>query len=349
MASLDVAEYAKNFDVTNRDSGVRKSLRALDPTAAAKTKDFTAPTLNRYSNKVDPYAGALEGRQGGYQLRQAEEAAGIERFDPATYRDSLLGGLRANVDQGVRRTVNDTVNAGGSRGLGSSELTMALEQQGRMAGEAEFAKGAAGIDADLMDKVLGENAERRRGALGLTEADLQNKQFGASYGLDSARLREDGRQFDETAAYGGAIDAYVNNVLRPAERKDAMKAGTMQAASGIVAGGLKAAGSIGGAAAPGLIALAAPAAAAACWIAEALYGAADARTHWARYHVNYVWPGTRLGRAARGLYLKHGRRVAAKVERSPALRALMHVPFGLIWRAGRRAQARDLNLVWQGA
>lgn len=219
----------------------------LDPTRTAKVADFNAPELERYQDTLDPYAGALNGQAGGGALTAAERAAGVKSLDPGAYRDSLLEGLRARTDQGIRTSVNDTVNAGSSRGLGSSELTQALEFQGRMAGESAFAQGAADIDQDLMDKVLAENAQRRQLATGLTQADLDNQQFGANYALSEAQLAEGGRQFDQDALYGGALDTYIQNEVNPAQRRDDMKAGVIQAGAGVLSGGLSAAGSVAGA------------------------------------------------------------------------------------------------------
>lgn len=296
------------------------------------TPDFNAPEMQLYNGALGDYEGKLDGGAGGSALSDAERKAGIKNFDGNAYRDALLGGLEAKMNDGVRRSVNSTVNQGSSRGLGSSEITQALEGEARMAGEVGFAQGAAAIEGDLTQMLLAENADRRGAAVGLTQADLQNKQHGSSYNINRAELDERGRTTDNAMLYGGALDEYINNEVNPRMRDEERKGGLLKAGSSVFGAGTQAAGSIGAAAAPALIA--------ACWIAIACYGADDRRTHAARYHVNNVWVKYALGRVLRNLYLRFGERVAAKVEKSRLLKLAFRVPFGIIWRLGARAQGQ---------
>lgn len=66
-----------------------------------------------------------------------------------------------------------------------------------------------------------------------------------------------------------------------------------------------------------------------CWIAEAIYGKDDNRTHLARYAVNFIWPRTKVGRMARDLYLRYGEKIAKK-----KWVGIFRPIFELIWRQG---------------
>lgn len=57
-----------------------------------------------------------------------------------------------------------------------------------------------------------------------------------------------------------------------------------------------------------------------CWIAEAIYGPDDARTHLVRAWLNGPFQATRIGAAVMWLYLKTGRRVARLAKRSQLVR-----------------------------
>lgn len=73
-----------------------------------------------------------------------------------------------------------------------------------------------------------------------------------------------------------------------------------------------------------------------CWIAEELFGEDDERTHYARYAVNMEWPKHRLGRIARNLYSKYGRKIAKKIQTNRILRLTFKIAFEFIWRHGRK-------------
>jgi len=63
-----------------------------------------------------------------------------------------------------------------------------------------------------------------------------------------------------------------------------------------------------------------------CWIAEALYGAADPRTHLLRVWLVDVYSKTAVGAIVVGLYKLFGRELAALVRRSSLLRRMVR-PF----------------------
>jgi len=59
-----------------------------------------------------------------------------------------------------------------------------------------------------------------------------------------------------------------------------------------------------------------------CWIAEALFGKSDLRTHCARWYVMNILTQSFVGRLFYKWYLKNGERVAKRVPTSPLLQAL---------------------------
>ena len=64
-----------------------------------------------------------------------------------------------------------------------------------------------------------------------------------------------------------------------------------------------------------------------CWIAEALYGAADPRTHLLRMWLVDVYSKTAVGSIVVGLYKLFGRELAALVRRSSLLQGLLRPVF----------------------
>lgn len=69
-----------------------------------------------------------------------------------------------------------------------------------------------------------------------------------------------------------------------------------------------------------------------CWIAEAIYGVDDIRTHLARAYLNGPFKQTRIGRLVMALYLKFGRRVAAQVRKRRWLQRLLKPLFDRAWK-----------------
>jgi hypothetical protein len=60
-----------------------------------------------------------------------------------------------------------------------------------------------------------------------------------------------------------------------------------------------------------------------CWIAEAIYGVDDVRTHLVRAWLNNVWSKTAIGSVVMSLYLRFGQTVAHFVKRSNVLKMLL--------------------------
>lgn len=65
----------------------------------------------------------------------------------------------------------------------------------------------------------------------------------------------------------------------------------------------------------------------ACWIAEALYGVDDHRTHLLRKWLNTVYSRTLVGAVVMSMYRAFGVRIAGWTRRSAMLRRVLSVPF----------------------
>src|SRR6185503_4612081 len=78
----------------------------------------------------------------------------------------------------------------------------------------------------------------------------------------------------------------------------------------------------------------------ACWVAMALYGDDDPRTHLLRHWINHVWAKeSRIGAAFLNLYKRFGVRIAAIVKRNRFVRRAARVVFD-------RLLARAQNWGW---
>lgn len=60
-----------------------------------------------------------------------------------------------------------------------------------------------------------------------------------------------------------------------------------------------------------------------CWIAEAIYGPNDIRTHLVREWLNVEFATRRFGRHVMAFYLRFGQRIAKVVKRSRFLSAVL--------------------------
>ena len=87
------------------------------------------------------------------------------------------------------------------------------------------------------------------------------------------------------------------------------------------------------------------AAAKACWIAEALYGVNDWRTHLLRSWLNDEFKRTRFGRVVMALYIRFGERIAARVKKSRALRFAIRPLFEMALKRAMAARLIDLEAV----
>lgn len=77
-----------------------------------------------------------------------------------------------------------------------------------------------------------------------------------------------------------------------------------------------------------------------CWIAEALYGVNDHRTHLLRKWLNTVYSRTLVGSVVMAMYRAFGVRIAGWTRRSAMLRRILAVPFD----AGVTAALRHYTL-----
>ena len=78
----------------------------------------------------------------------------------------------------------------------------------------------------------------------------------------------------------------------------------------------------------------------ACWIAQALFGVDDPRTHILRAWLNGIYAQSTAGKVVMATYRAVGRQVAAVAKRSSALRAVLRP---LFVRGLRRAQAHYMS------
>lgn len=73
-----------------------------------------------------------------------------------------------------------------------------------------------------------------------------------------------------------------------------------------------------------------------CWIAEALFGVNDVRTHCARWYVNHILPQSLAGRLFRLWYAKYGQDIAKRIPASPILRIVLTPLFTHFANSGAR-------------
>lgn len=66
-----------------------------------------------------------------------------------------------------------------------------------------------------------------------------------------------------------------------------------------------------------------------CWIAEAIYGVDDLRTHLVRAWLNGSFKQTKFGSVVMKLYMKYGERIAEQVKKSKALKAVLKPVFDM--------------------
>ena len=66
-----------------------------------------------------------------------------------------------------------------------------------------------------------------------------------------------------------------------------------------------------------------------CWIAEAIYGVDDLRTHLVRAWLNGPFKQTKFGSVVMKLYMKYGERIAERVKKSKALKAVLKPVFDM--------------------
>lgn len=84
------------------------------------------------------------------------------------------------------------------------------------------------------------------------------------------------------------------------------------------------------------------AAAKGCWIAEAIYGVDDPRTHLVRAWLNGPFKATKIGSIVMKLYLKYGERIAEKVKKSKTLKAVLKPLFDMALGCALRDAAKRM-------
>lgn len=72
-----------------------------------------------------------------------------------------------------------------------------------------------------------------------------------------------------------------------------------------------------------------------CWIAEAIYGETDPRTHLLRAWLNTEFVKSWFGRRVMGFYLRYGKMIAAKVKTNSSLKSIIRPLFELALRKAR--------------
>lgn len=159
----------------------------------------------------------------------------------------------------------------------------------------------AGRDAALANLNIQKNAATS-GIFASQTAGAYDKLANIGSGLGAFSLQDIGASLN---AFGGATKS--NDSVMQAQA--ANKASTMGFLGQLAGAG----GAVG--------------AAKFCWIAEALYGVDDKRTHLVRAWLNGPFVEKRIGRAVMWLYGAIGRRVAALARRSPLLRRLLRPLF----------------------
>jgi hypothetical protein len=329
-------------------------LSEMDPTKGPRPSTFTPPELDKGQQfqstykptaeyKPTAYAGQFDAAGGGKQLTALEETLGVQGFNGDQFRNSQSAAIDSQVARNTQAAQRVNDQAAMNSGLGNSGMNRALDQLARSEGDAASIQAKAALEGQIAGLQQSENQFRTNTAMGAAGQTLQNTQFGANLGenqaqfganfqegqnqfganmdLQTANLNEGQRQFNETAKYGTASDQHMINEVLPIQLRDQRRGALLGAGTSLGGGLLQGAGAM----------------AAACWIAEALYGPQDFRTHNARYAVNVIWPEYKVGRFFRGLYLKYGQQVAKKVEQSKILEAIFTPVFGLIWRQGAKA------------
>lgn len=338
----------KNLDPTRV-----KTLPKFQGTEFDQGQKFQTTAEYNPTATYDPkaYTGQYSASGGGQQLNELEKTLGVQAFDGNRFRDARSAAIDSQVarNTAAARRVNDQQAV--SSGLGNSGMNRALDQLARSEGDAASIQAKAALEGQVAGMQQNENQFRTGSALSAAGQQLQNTQFGANLGENQAQFGanfqegqnqfganfqlnkdttaqtfdEGQRQFNEQAKYGQELDQYNLNVVAPEQRKEQRKGALLQAGSSLVGAGVGAAGSVAGAAAM-------------CWVAEAVYGVDDYRTHAARFAVMNEWPKHPVTRVLRSLYAKYGQRFAEVVKGSPVLRLVMRVPFAFIWRQGQDAR-----------
>lgn len=202
--------------------------------------------------------------------------------------------------------------------LSQAQLSSMLAAQGIQSGaQGQLAQQQLGMG----NLQLGAGNLNLQGALGMNNMWNNNLQLGGQLGQQQLGAQ----QSADTAQYQNwfAQQSYNNPLLsmlysqmnsyKPAPTQTQGWLAPVLSGVGAAAGGL----------------------AAFCWIAEAIYGTNDQRTHDVRKWLNGPFRRTKLGRLTMQLYMEIGQQVAWGVRRSSILRAIFTPLFNLALQKAR--------------
>jgi hypothetical protein len=172
---------------------------------------------------------------------------------------------------------------------------------------AAGARGVAGLQTGLEGSVASGVQAANQGISGLF-----NTQTGQVTALGQQVLQGLGLQFGSEAQAASILQALSQNP------------GWFQTAIGDIAQLGGAAGAVIGGINTGK----------GCWIAEAIYGTDDIRTHIVRAYLNGPFLRTKLGRLVMALYIKFGQSIASKVRKHDCLKRMFKPIFDkALWSA----------------
>lgn len=190
----------------------------------------------------------------------------------------------------TQSTLANTTAAAGARGL-EGDLLMHAMRTGQNTGG--FAPAVAEYrrqnQRDLTDRLAQSDAARLAALSHIEETGLDASKFPAQV---------------ESSLYGPAVGGASSNLSVAGEAAKTPGFWDQFSHDLISAGGQVAAGYAAGG----------------CWIAEAIYGVDDPRTHLVRLWLNVEFVKSTTGRMVMALYLRFGQRVASWVRRSTLLK-----------------------------
>jgi hypothetical protein len=223
---------------------------------------------------------------------------GINAMSPVfQYLTNLVRGDQADVSQTMQPEIN--------------RIKDSFSAARQMISQAPRGGGKAGVLAEAPyeeTKQIGDIVAQARQGASTQLGNLANTLAGLGINLSDLGIRQE--------------DLALNAALTQRQQNNAEKAATQQMIAGLAA----AAGDVASA---GIAAQAKPRS---CWIAEAIYGIDDVRTHLVRAWLNGPFTETAMGEAVMWLYRKVGRAVAWLARRSSVLRRVLKPLFDMALR-----------------
>lgn len=186
--------------------------------------------------------------------------------------------------------------------------------------EAARTRNAGGFGQAVSDASRGAGENLSRGLLGVRNANSQLKQHQHDTALSGLQ-----GLYGTTA---GASNAALGNVAPLVNADTNAEHQSWDAFNNITGAISNAASAASGFKKP-------------CWVAEAIYGIDDPRTHLVRAWINGPFRETAVGNAVRGLYLAIGQQVAWAARRSSLLRAALKPLFDAALRKAQRSGMED--------